>query len=66
MTNERAQQLADMVADQDEPRVAGPRNFTNWTESVTKRTSYDGADLRPYEGRPGALDFKKIPSLGLK
>lgn len=25
---------------------------------------YDGRDLRPFEGRPGALDFLKYPSRG--
>lgn len=26
---------------------------------------YDGKELRPFEGRPGAMDFKKHPSRGL-
>ena len=26
---------------------------------------YDGRELRPFEGRPGAMDFKKYPSKGL-
>lgn len=26
---------------------------------------YDGAELRPFEGRPGAMDFKALPSLGM-
>jgi len=25
---------------------------------------YDGKELRPFEGRPGAMDFKKCPSKG--
>ena len=31
-----------------------------WTTDI-----YDGAELRPYQGRPGALDFLKCPSKGL-
>ena len=27
--------------------------------------TYDGAELRPFDGRPGAMDFKKWPSKGL-
>jgi len=32
---------------------------------VVSEGTYDGAELRPYEGRPGAMDFKKCPSRGL-
>lgn len=31
----------------------------------TDEDSYDGKELRPFEGRPGAMDFKKCPSRGL-
>jgi len=27
---------------------------------------YDGKELRPFEGRPGAMDFKKCPSRGIR
>lgn len=27
--------------------------------------TYDGKELRPFDGRPGAMDFKKYPSKGL-
>ena len=26
---------------------------------------YDGKELRPFEGRPGSMDFKKCPSRGI-
>ena len=28
-----------------------------------KRSTYNGAELRPYDGRPGSLDFLALPSL---
>ena len=28
-------------------------------------SSYDGAELRPFDGRPGAMDAYALPSLGL-
>lgn len=36
------------------------------TESPSwdRRGVYDGADLRPFEGRLGALDAYKLPSRG--
>lgn len=38
--------------------------FTNAQPKV-ERALYDGKELRPFEGRPGAMDFKKCPSRGL-
>ncbi len=35
------------------------------SRSSSARGTYDGAELRPLEGRPGAMDFKKWPSRGL-
>lgn len=34
-------------------------------DSWRARQTYDGADLKPYDGRPGALDFLSKPSRGL-
>jgi hypothetical protein len=41
-----------------DPRIVPPRvvEFTG---------TYDGAELRPFDDRPGAMDFKKYPSKGL-
>lgn len=33
---------------------------------LSKVPPYDGAELRPYEGRPGAMDAFRLPSRGLK
>jgi hypothetical protein len=30
-----------------------------------RRETYDGAELRPFEGRPGAMDAYKLPSKGI-
>lgn len=38
------------------PKKAEKKAF--WTFSA-----YDGAELKPYDGRPGAMDFIKLPSL---
>ena len=37
-----------------------PRDANIWTKEL-----YDGAELRPFEGRPGSQDFLKYPSKGL-
>lgn len=39
------------------PALAGPINMTT-------TLFYDGKELRPFEGRPGSMDFKKCPSKG--
>jgi hypothetical protein len=39
------------------PTVAAPR-----TAQLTTRGLYTGAELRPYEGRPGAMDAFALPS----
>lgn len=39
------------------PTVAGPR-----TAQLTTRGFYVGDELRPYEGRPGAMDAFALPS----
>lgn len=39
--------------------LAGSRTTVN----AGVRTPYDGAELRPYIGRPGAMDAFKLPSL---
>ena len=44
------------------PTEAQPRIHVN----ASQRESYTGAELRPYTGRPGAMDAYKLPSLGLK
>lgn len=31
---------------------------------VIHHGTYDGAELKPFEGRPGAMDFKKCKSKG--
>lgn len=56
------------------PRWRWRANASTWKAPVTaaERVSnssvhgtYDGAELRPFDGRPGAMDFKKWPSRGL-
>ncbi|NVN99264.1 MAG: hypothetical protein HXX17_08070 [Geobacteraceae bacterium] len=37
-----------------------PRETDIWTKEL-----YDGAELRPFDGRKGAMDFKALPSKGL-
>lgn len=32
------------------------------TTNPYERPVYDGAELRPFEGRPGAMDALKLPS----
>ena len=39
------------------PTIAGPR-----TAQLTTRGLYDGVELRPYDGRPGAMDAFALPS----
>ncbi len=38
---------------------AGSRTLVN----ASSRAAYDGAELRPYAGRPGAMDAYSLPSL---
>ena len=38
--------------------TASPRTTTGGAGT------YDGAELRPYTGRPGSMDAYKLPSLG--
>lgn len=40
------------------PRIPVPRTLIN----ASQKDVYDGADLRPYVGREGALDFLNLPS----
>lgn len=40
--------------------AAGPRN------TAISRENYDGAELRPYDGRPGAMDAYSLPSKGFR
>ena len=42
----------------EQPMTAGLRCTTN----SASRGDYDGAELRPYQGRPGANDALAIPS----
>lgn len=44
--------------------AARPAKAARITASAMGGT-YDGAELRPFDGRPGAMDFKKWPSRGL-
>lgn len=39
--------------------ITAPRHISN----ASTRGSYDGAELRPYQGRPGAMDAFALPSL---
>jgi hypothetical protein len=39
--------------------LAGSRQFVN----ASSRETYTGAELRPYTGRPGAMDAYSLPSL---
>ena len=42
------------------PSVAGPR--TTVAATVQSGSHYDGRELRPYAGRPGATDALALPS----
>lgn len=48
-------------------RYAKPFDATKAQPNTTDVMSghYDGKELRPFEGRPGAMDFKKLPSRGI-
>ena len=41
------------------PQPAGSRTLVN----ASSRTSYEGTELKPYNGRPGAMDAYSLPSL---
>ena len=51
---------APFVAKPKDPDLVPGRLVPQWTNEL-----YDGAELRPFDGRPGAMDFKKYPSKGL-
>lgn len=51
------QQLARQLPGDDAEHIAGPR-----TLSPMKGGNYLGTELRPYTGRPGALDFLRPAS----
>lgn len=36
---------------------------TNASQHLRDGATYDGAELRPFEGRPGAMDAYGLPSL---
>ena len=43
------------------------RGLTTTEAYAKKLATYNGAELKPYQGRPGSLDFLALPSLiGLK
>ena len=37
--------------------------FSSPTNLQKKPADYNGAELQPYQGRPGSLDFLALPSL---
>ena len=42
---------------------APTKNNTWLAEHNRKASNYNGAELRPYEGRPGAMDAYQLPSV---
>jgi hypothetical protein len=38
-------------------------NTTAEPRTVTGREAYDGAELRPFDGRPGPMDAYDLPSM---
>ena len=45
--------------------LADLQSNTNPIRNSTTRGYYDGAELRAFDGRPGAMDAYALPSLGL-
>lgn len=63
----RHYKLAEHVAVQDkapEPHSETPGATQAPDSSWSERGTYDGAELRPFEGRPGAMDAYALPSRG--
>lgn len=58
LTTHGRQVLRGYDAD-NHPTVARPRDTSTW---ATNRT-YTGQELRPFTGRPGAMDAHRLPSL---
>jgi hypothetical protein len=44
------------------PGAAKKRDSSSWVGRVL----YDGKELRPYQGRPGAMDAFALPSRGFR
>lgn len=63
----QVQQISEQVQALQAPaHHAGKRAATKAQEPLPrhpKPVGYDGAELRPYQGRPGSLDFLGLPSL---
>ena len=47
------------------PRERDPNEALPPWIDLFARPTYKGEDLRPFEGRPGALDAFKLPSRGM-
>lgn len=45
------------------PAAQAPRYVTGPAANLFERSTYCGAELRPYTGRPGAMDAYRLPSL---
>jgi hypothetical protein len=48
-----------------EPRKRGEHEAMPPPADLFERPVYDGAELRPYDGRAGSMTFKTLPSRGL-
>ena len=48
-----------------ERRLKEVQACTNPIRNSNTGKVYDGAELRPFDGRPGAMDAFALPSLGL-
>ena len=47
------------------PRVRHPDEAMPPAADLFERPIYKGDELKPYDGRQGAMDFKKLPSRGI-
>lgn len=63
-----AKKLAERVNRSDPTRSDKPSKpslATSPSEDLFVRATYDGRELRPFEGRAGAMDAYMLPSKGI-
>lgn len=56
---DHGRQVLRSYAGGTKPTTAAPRDITQWATGST----YTAPELRPYTGRPGAMDAHRLPSL---
>lgn len=49
-----------------QPRQRAPGEAPSSTMNIWTSDVYDGAELRPFAGRPGAMDAFALPSAGVR